>query len=62
MNNIAKARKRLADIGYKEKPYILFLANNWVLTCEGQAVMGPCWKELLMIYYTANPVRIAKYA
>ena len=60
MNSIIKARKRLAEIGYKEKPYILSLAGTWVLTCEGEAVMGPCWKELLRIFYAANPKKLPK--
>jgi hypothetical protein len=60
VNSIAKARKRLVEIGYKEKPYILSLADIWILTCEGELVMGPCWKELLSVFYAANPEKLPK--
>ena len=44
------------------KPHLKKKGDIWTLKCGDAGLHGPDWKELLRIYYTANPVRIAKYA
>ena len=48
--------------GGLKRPRVFQVDTGWVLTCEGHAIMGPCWKELFSVYFRANPEKLPKNA